>query len=128
MSLPAVATPNPRRLQVPRLAALSFALLACATPSGGGPALLLVTDTYELHLRDGTIFVHRDGLTRPLADYDELHALYRRQGEALVPSAPDGGTTSVLGWRDLECVRAAQTCGREPDRPARDMFRLRLRF
>jgi hypothetical protein len=139
MSPAAGGVPGARRKRQALLACGALTLLGCAAPAPVGTsgltttetpalALLLATDAYELHLRDGTIFVLRDGAARPLASYDELHALYRRAGEPLVPAMPVGETTSVLGWRDLDCVRAAQTCGREPDRPARDMIRLRLRF
>ncbi len=106
---------------------LALGLTACATGSGHGPALLLVTDAYELHLRDGRVFVLEDGAERPVGDYDELRALYRRDGAEL-PAAPTGESTTVLGWRDLTCVRAGNACGREPEYPARDLVRLRIRF
>lgn len=93
---------------------------------GGAAALLLVSDAYELHLRDGRVYVVEGGAVRPVRDPDELRTLYRRDGEAVLPES--GATASVLGWRDLACVRAGQACGREPDRPARDMVRLRVRF
>jgi hypothetical protein len=111
------------------LGGLASLVAACASSQASGePALLLATDAYELHLRDGRVYVLTDGAVRPIADYGELHTLYRRDGAPLVPEAPAGETATVLGWRDLACVRAAQTCGREPDAPARDMVRLRLRF
>lgn len=109
--------------------AAAAALGACASAGRpDGTALLLVTESYELHLRSGELFVVSEGTARRITDYAELHTLYRRNGEPLVLQAPASETTSVLGWRDLACVRAGQACGREPDSPARDMVRLRLRF
>jgi hypothetical protein len=107
---------------------LALGLAAGCASGGGGSALLLVSDAYELHLRDGRLYVVEGGAVRPVRDPDELRSLYRRDGEAVLPESESGATASVLGWRDLACVRSGQACGREPDRPARDMVRLRLRF
>jgi hypothetical protein len=114
--------------------ALALVLMggACGTSSSqtrdDGPALLLATDAYELQVRNGAVFVHEAGTMRAIDRYEELRELYQRDGQPMLPEAPAAGGTSVLGWRDLECVRRGETCGREPDRPARDMVRLKLRF
>ncbi len=110
-----------------RVALLALCLGACAS-GGGGAALLLVSDAYELHLRDGQVFVLEGGTVRPVSGYDELRTLYQRAGEAVVPEAAPGSAPTVLGWRDLACVRAGHACGREPEYPARDLVRLKLRF
>lgn len=93
-----------------------------------GSALLLVTDTYELQLQGGRIIVYESGVSHEVERYEELRELYRRNDGPPLPERPDADGTNVFGWRDLECVRLGQTCGREPDMPARDMIRLKLRF
>jgi hypothetical protein len=114
---------------------LPLCLAACASSppaepegDGAGPALILATDAYELQVQGGRVLVFEEGVAREVQRYEELRELYTRDGAALLPERPDARGTNVLGWRDLECVRRGQTCGREPDFPARDMLRLKLRF
>ncbi|MCB9731792.1 MAG: hypothetical protein H6745_04045 [Deltaproteobacteria bacterium] len=123
---------------------LTLLLAACASappaPSATGAdqrddALVLVTDRYELHLKSGQLVKltptsqNVPPAVAPVGSYGEFRELYEaRAGEELPEAAPPGGV-EVAGWRDLECVRDGQACGREPADPAaHPAVKLRLAF
>jgi|GEM_PF-2797309 len=112
-------------------AASSIAGCASAPPPNDGvpsteAVLLLATDNYELHLRDGHVFHLSDGRIQEVTDYEQMRELYQREGLSQLPENADGNGMDLLGWRDQECVRKGHACGVEPAFPARDMVHIRL--
>ncbi len=130
------------------VALLALLTAACAAPgpavtpltdpaqatAPSGPTLLLVTDGYELHYREGRVY---QVVTRPdrlpselreITSYDEFRDLYEvREGADLPAELPSEGVP-VNGWRDQDCVRAGHACGRAPEVTPNTMIQLRLRF
>lgn len=118
-----------------------LALSACATsPHAVGDAgttdeaaLLLATDTYELHYREGRVVVldarpDREVRPRDVATYAEFRELYEVRAADRVPERQPTEGVEVSGWRGLDCVRDGHACGRQSEWPVRDLIRLRLRF
>ena len=99
------------------------------------PALILATEAYELHLRDGRVWAvqppdaHTAPAFRQVETWEEFRRLYSvRAGETLPPVAPREGI-DVNGWVNLTCVRDAEVCGRQPEPGGRgDAVRVRVVF
>jgi len=119
--------------------AATLALTGCAsvhTPPEADAteaALILSTDGYELHYQGGRVVVvderpgHEPG-PHDVASYEEFKRLYEvRKAERLPPEQPSAGV-EVEGWRGLDCVRRAQTCGPATEYPVADIVRIRILF
>ncbi len=121
------------------LVALTLLVGGCATTNNAlddrrPAALLLTTDNYELHYRDGRVVLldQRPEATpspREVETYEEFKQLYEVRKETALPDRLPSDGVAVDGYQGLDCVRKGATCGRATERPTPGApIRLKLFF
>ncbi|MCB9786909.1 MAG: hypothetical protein H6744_09490 [Deltaproteobacteria bacterium] len=123
------------------LVVLAFALplaAGCAHGRGGerrSGALILATSEYELHMRDGHVYMLTavaPGLppeVREVTSYEEFRDLYNLRAGDTLPQEPPREGVEVGSFGEPDCVRRADLCGRNTEMPPPpEAIRLKLVF